>query len=397
MGAEKNRPDLHRFAEQFRPDSGIAYAWGKTARVLTEPFLATALSQTAGDFVLVDLCSSYPIYKQMMIERQRERSRSYITKLTGGFIDELHAPPQKTKFESLRKMSAEDIMRLRKMMAPKGNISRNLLESILLNLVSASSSTVKNEEELTEILDQQFKTSTKGYTMITEPGGKPGDKGTWQFMLPIDTGFSLQEEFVAVFGEEIASSLLKDLSGYFAGKLAGKIRGFQVVSLDIADLKSIVREAERSFPPRYRNTYYFRSARKGDSHVRADVRFLPFTGDTISFISCIEGWPFCGINFTNAEHISTAKQIAHILKPGGRAVLFPWVIQGETEESKKTLQEIESFWAINGLKVEKIQYSLSQLKDDVMSSREYDLVDRSPVFSEGAESFSLIVLEKPKS
>lgn len=395
MNRERGREDLRRFAK-LKLDRGPTYAWGKTGRILTEPFLMAAINETDGDFVLVDLCSSYPIYKQIVIERNRERCQNQVAKVMGDFLNDLlRDSPEKQKLESLREMDKENLARLKEIIAPKRSIARNLLESTLLDLVSSDhSEDLEDKEKVKDILTQRFATSTEGYVMITEPEGKHGDKGTWQFMMSTNTGFSLQEEFTAFFGEDIAVSLIKDLANYFAEKLTGSTRGFRAISLDIEDLGLITKKADRSFPPRFRNTYFFRNARKSGWHIRADVRSLPFSGDSTSFLSCIEGWPFVGKDFTDTEHLAIATQIADILKMGGRAVIFPWMVEGG--ENEEILEKIEAFWKSNGLEVEKIQYTLDQLRSDMMSSREYDLVYRSPVFSENVESFTLIAIKKPK-
>lgn len=395
MERERRRESSRRFAE-FKLERGPNYAWGKTARILTEPFLMAVINETDGDFVLVDLCSSYPIYKQIVIERNRERRQTQVAKLMGGFLNDLlRGSPEKQELESIREMDKENLARLREIIAPKRSIARNLLESALMDFVSSDpSEDLKDKERVKDILAQRFATSREGYVMITEPEGKHGDKGTWQFMMSTNTGFSLQEEFATFFGEDVAVSLINDLANYFAEKLAGSIRGFRVISLDIEDLGLITRRADRSFSSRFRNTYFFRNARKSGWHIRADVRSLPFSRDSTSFLSCIEGWPFVGKDFTDTEHLAIATQIADILKMGGRAVIFPWMVQGGN--NKEILEKIEAFWGSNGLDVEKVQYTLSQLESDVMASREYDLVNRSPVFSEDVESFTLIAIKKPK-
>src|SRR4029078_2712443 len=69
--------------------SSNAYAWGKTARLLTESELLSSLSATDGPFYALDLCSSYPYYRQMMIGRHRDRVRERSRETVGSFVDQV--------------------------------------------------------------------------------------------------------------------------------------------------------------------------------------------------------------------------------------------------------------------------------------------------------------------
>src|SRR3989344_2548956 len=397
MNREKLLTERERFAAQYREGPGEAYAWGKTARLLTEPYLMTTLQETTGDFLAVDLCCAYPIYKQIMTGQHRSRRRTEMRKISGAFIDELQGAHKRDLFSSIQGLDALTLKRLRNELAPKDSLSRQLMEGTLFDVMCVESSVGLDEETIRERLSHGFRFSTKSYEVKTEPfGHNPGDKGTWQYMVPVEEGTTFKKDLTMIMGVRNADALIDDMVEYFAQKLAGNIRGFRVVSLDIQDLKSLSQEAEKSFPKRYRNTRFFRGGRNGNNYIHADVRYLPVKDNSVSFFSCIEGWPFYGTNFELGEHVKIAKRISDALKPGGRGVFFPWSMQAETDEHRTILEAVEAVWEEKGITISKTCFDRDQLKGD-MSSREYDLVYRSPVFAKGEDKLVSLVLEKPKA
>ena len=400
MAKQEARQELseqERYISQYREGEGMAYAWGKTARLLTEPSLMETLQEAAGDFLAVDLCCAYPIYRQIMTGQHRSRRRTEMRKISGAFIDELQGAHKRDLFSSIQGLDALTLKRLRNELAPKDSLSRQLMEGTLFDVMCVESSVGLDEETIRERLSHGFRFSTKSYEVKTEPfGHNPGDKGTWQYMVPVEEGTTFKKDLTMIMGERNADALIDDMVEYFAQKLKGNTRGFRVVSLDIQDLKSISQEAERSFPKRYRNTRFFRGGRNGNNHIQADVRCLPFGDNSVSFFSCIEGWPFYGTNFEPKDHIKVAQRIAQILKPGGRGIFFPWSMQAETDEHRAILEAVEAVWEEKGIAISKTCFERDQLKGD-MSSREYDLVHRSPVFAEGEDKLVSLVIEKPKA
>lgn len=318
-------------------------------------------------------------------------------KISGAFIDELQGAYKRDLFSSIQGLDALTLKRLRNELAPKDSLSRKLMEGTLFDVMCVESSVGLDEETIRERLSHGFRFSTKSYEVKTEPPGHtPGDKGVWQYIVSVEEGTTFKKDLTMILGERDADALIDETVEYFAQKLAGNIRGFRVVSLDIQDLKSISQEAEKSFPKRYRNTRFFRGGRNDNNYIQADVRNLPFGDNSVSFLSCIEGWPFYGTDFEPNDHIKLAQRIAQILKPGGRGVFFPWSMQAETDEHRAILEAVEAVWEEKGITISKTCFEGDQLKGD-MSSREYDLVYRSPVFTEGKDRFVSLVIEKPKA
>src|SRR3989304_1363106 len=393
--ATQELSERERYISLYREGEGQAYAWGKTARLLTEPYLMTTLQETTGDFLLVDLCCSYPIYRQIMMGQHKTRTRTEMRRVSGAFIDDLQGAHKRDQFSSVQGLDASTLKRLRNELTPRDSLTRQLMESTLFGLMCVESSRELDEETIRNRLAYGFRLSTKSYEVKTEPPGhNPSDKGTWQYMVSVEEETTFKKDMTMIMGERNADALIDDMVEYFTERLVGNIRGFRVVSLDIKDLKSISQEAEKSFPKKYRNTRYFRGGRTGNNYIQADMRYLPFVDNSVFFFSSIEGWPFYGTNFELGEHVEIAKRIFGALKPGGRAVFFPWSMQAETGENRASLEAVETAWKEKGIAISKTYFERDELRGD-MSSREYDLVHRSPVFREGGDKLVSLVIEKP--
>lgn len=123
------RPELSerdRYISLYREGEGQAYAWGKTARLLTEPYLMATLQETSGDFLAVDLCCAYPILKQIMIGQHKTRIRTEMRKIAGEFIHELQGAHKSDQFPSVQGLDAPTLKRLRNELAPKDSLTRQL-------------------------------------------------------------------------------------------------------------------------------------------------------------------------------------------------------------------------------------------------------------------------------
>src|SRR3989344_1855671 len=264
--AQNELSDRERYSSQYKEGEGMAYAWGKTARLLTEPALMGALQDTGGDFVAVDLCSSYPIYSQIMTGQHKARARTEMRRITGAFVEFLQGAHKRDQFSSLQNLDALTLKRLRNELAPKDSLTRLLMESTLFDLICVESSTGLDEESIHHRLSSGLRDSSRSYEVKTEPPGHiAGDKGTWQYMVSVEEGTTFKKDLEMIMGERNADALIGDMVDYFTQGLLGNIRGFRMVSLDVQDLKSIAQEAEKSFPKRYRNTRYFRGGRSGNN------------------------------------------------------------------------------------------------------------------------------------
>ncbi|QQG44678.1 MAG: hypothetical protein HYW86_02070 [Candidatus Roizmanbacteria bacterium] len=66
--------------------NGTMYAWGKTARLVTQKDFLKAVDNTCGDFFMLDVCSSYPTYAQMIRERRKQACYDDARKIIGEVV-----------------------------------------------------------------------------------------------------------------------------------------------------------------------------------------------------------------------------------------------------------------------------------------------------------------------
>src|SRR3989344_5306867 len=126
--ATQELSERERYISLYREGEGQAYAWGKTARLLTEPYLMTTLQETTGDFLLVDLCCSYPIYRQIMMGQHKTRTRTEMRRVSGAFIDDLQGAHKRDQFSSVQGLDASTLKdletNLRQEILSHGNLWR---------------------------------------------------------------------------------------------------------------------------------------------------------------------------------------------------------------------------------------------------------------------------------
>ena len=66
---------------------GTVYSWGRTARKLTEPAFKQVLRGATQDIIAVDLCSSYPLYREIMIGQHKQRRAAQAKKAVALFAN----------------------------------------------------------------------------------------------------------------------------------------------------------------------------------------------------------------------------------------------------------------------------------------------------------------------
>lgn len=403
MLAEQGRTQTPLDGE--KDTTGQAYAWGKTARLLTETHFRQAMDDTSGKFVCVDLCSAYPIYREIMTGRHKERCMQQAVRLVGSFIHDLQSPLNKGRLPFVDRFAAvnegENLKIFRQRLASRELSPRQLMEASIFNLIISSPhlGSSKNEEStLKNHLLSEFANSKEVHHIITEPSGKPGDKGTWGYFQPVILEATLKQALEEILGD-FTDEFFDVAAGYFASRLTGRLRKISIVSLDIGDFGDMAREAEESFPKLFSDTLFFRSAAKKGRHIQAAIQALPLARESVSFYSCVEGWPFYRCGLGQEERRDIAKTITTTLKPGGRAVFFPWQMQSGVEEDlnqdRKDLAEIENFWRQEGMIITYYDCGRSELMER-MVDRELTLTNHSPVFTEPTDNFVVLVVQKPK-
>lgn len=391
---------------------GHAYSWGRIGRLLTESAFLTVLNGSREDLWAVDLCSSLPILREIMTGQHKERMHSQARKITGTFIDELHVHPQKSKLPIMRTLDAEKsdvagdaIITLRKTLAPKNSEARQLLTTpifdLLLNPPPPEDRTL---EAISSFLFEKFMDSHACLANIVEPKEKKrGEAGSWTFIIHAEKETSLSGILTPILGNVKAEAFLKDVSDYFGRLLTNPeilpniFRRINFLSLDNAPFKRIAQDARMTFPLGMRETLFFKSAQTpAGTHIYASILNNPFHAESIGFFSSIEGWPYYGSSFGLEGNLIVAKQLATQLARGGKAVFFPWLMQGDNQQAQIFLDAIEEQWGKSGLEIEKRVITKTEILTGMASDRELVLADHSPALRNG-EEFTCLTLSKPRN
>lgn len=388
--------------------NGTAYAWGKTARLLTEQQLLQSLADTEGSFFAVDLCSSFPYYKQMMDGRHKERSRETAKSTVGAFIDQaIYVNTADNPIIAMRDIPPKTAREIRDTLGPKKSRSREFLHKAIFDIIvspTITSNPKADRQTIKQRLLNAFHNSTLVELVLLEPSGKRGDKGNWQFITSVDVGLTLAQELATYTDGAAIDPFLEGAADHIANLLAGNLRRETYISFDIRDLKELAEDANYCWPERVINTRFFDSAKKDKSrHIKAAINAIPFRDGSISFVSGIEGWPFYFGDQTLDDKIKFANDITRTLKPGGKAVFVPFEVMRQeldtTTNMKQQAEELETtiaLWQKQGLIVERKGYTHKELMDQ-MSDRELLLTDHSPVFKRGNGILTVLTLTKPKA
>lgn len=381
---------------------GQAYAWGKTARLVTEDHFFSVLRESP-NFTAADLCSAYPFFSRVMKGQYRVKTHRATAKYVGGLFHNVLSRKVKLerRFPSLLGISDEEYQELREELEQHDDDGRHLLRAPLFELISTPPNhlvgpkTKEKTEEIKDIIKHKLQMSSVVYSGVREAAQGDTDEG-WELVQDFDLGSTFLGIVESALGRERALAFIDELTNDLGEKLSGTLRQFTMISLDVKQFKEINRETKRSFPKGLRKTFFFKSARAPGSHIQGDLKNLPFAPESVSFVSCIEGWPFYLSDLGVDGQISIAGQIIEMLQPGGRAVFFPWRFQGQTLEHRNMLKQVEEFWKSKGMNV---FFETSNIQDiqEEMSDREYMLVDRSPVFKERVKRLTTLIIEKPKA
>lgn len=393
MTTENLHPGTGVSIEDYEIKGGT-YSWGKTSRVRTEPAFMEVYRESLDDIWAVDLCSSYPHYREIMTGQHRQRLRVDARKFGNMFITDLHQPRKRLPFTNT--LDHETLEKLKRKMVPKKDITRELLNTAIYTLMlNPPSSKKRNPRSVSNALFDKLMNSDRCLVEVIEPDGTREAKGNWTYITTVGKKVTLKKILGSILGDK-TEEFLRETADYLAKKLIYEynLRRVDFISLDNAPFNEIVERAKSGFPPRMQKTLFFHSAQRRDRHVRADVLRLPFSPESISFMTSIEGWPYY---FTQSgeENISIARQISEMLVPGGKAVFFPWQMTDNFYWTRKWLREIEGEWEKDGLEIKKEGLTTDEMKRE-MTDREYVLSDHSPLFRYSG-ILTTLTLSKPKT
>lgn len=364
-----------------------------------------AYTATKKPFVLVDLCSAYPIFAQILRERRKEDRFNLAKKIVGQFSNNFDAKPEDLPAElempSTQELTKDEKRSIRNMISPKSGDVRSLLRAIVTDLLYSPPyfkpqiSTEEKAGVIGERILYQMNYRKDHYERINELTELTHHGGNWSLIVPRRVTKSVRERIAAVAGDEKTEDLLIDFSRHLSAQIAPSIEVYEVVTLDLKTPKFIRAGAERSFPDVFKSTKFFRKAGFLDgSHLRANLMAWPLGEEGVNVFTCIEGWPFY---FGEEEEacIDIAENMAKSLKPGGKAVIFPWILNGNYASGEDDiLARIEDVWASMGLVITKEEWQKKELEAN-MTDRELVLLINSPVFKSGAETLTTVILEKP--
>lgn len=380
--------------------SGRNYAWGKLARNISEDAIKQTLEGTEGDFLLVDLCSAFPLFARILRERhKKERCYPQAKKIVGELAQTLETSskrmPEELKgdFNDTEEMSDKN-RKLRDAITPKGAPLRKVLTSLVEDFLydPAQIDEGDSKNQIAERLLNLFGTYDIIYEDVFELEEKVG-RGRWQIRNAKETGITPHSEFTRILDNE-ADKFMNGLSVFLAKKILPNLRKFSVISLDISTPQELRGESLRSFPDEFINTEFYRRINKLEDHMLGDMARPPFQPESVSFYACFEGWPFSTFGLDERQTKDMVLWILLSLKPGGKALFFPWQVQGETPKERRQLEDIEKFWQLMGAKIARKEFTRDELKQQ-MVDRELVLVDHSPVFKEPNDVFTALILEKP--
>ncbi len=410
------------------------YAWGKSARVITEPHFLQASQNTEGNIVGVDLGSSFPLLAQIMRGQHERRCWEATLRAEGRLIDGMHRykkkPASKIPQEFAPVVNILGHTELLRNLERHRGFPRTLIRAVLFDTIydpplPDSEKPEDEKETLRRHLSKELSSSRKYYQLVVEPEGSySGQPGSWDYRQANELYTNLSGLVGVALGKDGAKDFLEDLAVFFTQQLAGKLRRASFLSLDIRDLAEIADSAIMNFPNRMSNSLFFRGAIGiGKPYIRSDVRKLPFVREGVSFYSSIECWPFYSDSFTQNEQFAIADAICESLKPGGRAVFFPWLMSKTAEQNPQMLEKIVERWREAGFGIEQVDYAYVERKlasegnngkdadedekklflvnigtgkEQGISDRELVLIKKSPVFRRPRNDYPALVIIKPK-
>ncbi len=385
--------------------TGQAYAWGKTARIICEPHYQRALKNTDGTFIAVDLCSAYPWFAQILRESHLQECYHASFQLIGNCIAALQSNsrklPPELQFPTFNRLNDEQRRQLRDTISPRNGRLRRMLQAVVQETLH-SPPQIDTAHELPSSTAQLawhflhgFHTTKIEYYRRFEMDELVG-KGRWEIILARSQVQTPHDRIAVIIGDQKAHEFLKDLARSVSTQCLPLLRKRIITSYDIADPADLIREATTSFPARVRDTnFFFRAGRLEDKHLRGDILALPFTPDSVSCFTCIEGYPYYFFDLLPQNHLAFAQSIAESLQPGGCAEFFPWHMRPDRESNQEMLRKVENFWLSRGMELTLKTYAMNELIMQ-MGDRETLLTMHSPVFGDHSrDTLDALIVEKP--
>jgi hypothetical protein len=392
---------------------------------MTEPYFLQTSQDTEGAIVAVDIGSSFPLLAQIMRGQYQRRcwemTQSTEGKLIYGMQRNKKKPASKIPQEFAPVVNVLGHIDLQRRLERQRGFPRALIRAVIFDTIydpplPGSEKPEDEEETLKKHLSEKLSSSRKYYQVIAEPEGSySGQPGSWDYRQANELYTNLPGLVNVALGKDGTKDFIENLAVFFTRQLAGKLRRVSFLSLDVRDLAEIADNAIMNFPNKMSNSLFFRGAiGKGKPYIRSDFRKLPLAKESVSFYSLIESWPFYSDSFVQDEQFSIADRICESLKPGGRAVFFPWLMSETDEQSPRILENIAERWKEAGLLIEQDDYTYVEKEagsedekklflvntgtgqEYGINDRELVLIKKSPVFKRKRENYPALIVTKPK-
>jgi hypothetical protein len=249
-------------------------------------------------------------------------------------------------------------------------------------------------EQLIDIFTESLHCSSRTYERRFERKELVG-RGRWEIIEPYyHDEWTFTNVVHTLIGAEKGEQLVTETASFLAHATAPHLRPYTVLTVDIADPNDLRAEAENSFPPDFRDTIFFRRAKSLTHHIRCDVGNLPVSPSQVTCLLSIEGLPYYFPALTQSEMKQYAHRMYTMLQPGGYALFFPWMTEGNGHANPETLIGAIKTWNRRGAEVTRVVYTKEELMTQ-MRDREKRLTERSPVFAEKTDTFTLLTVHKP--
>lgn len=374
------------------------YAWGGLADQITRPLLAEIEATTNGGIEIYDLCSAYPILRQIFIENHRDKCLQRAEQIVGSFIQSIAAPKRELppQFSELDGTTQKTI---RKTSQSRTALPRQLLTAAVYETLFNPPELTGEDEEKNTQLEQVLRTYTQTtrriYTNQWELEDMKG-KGRWQIIQEQNRypKFPTFEECLQDYcGNIDLESFFSETTAFLATKIdIHELRTFRVTTIDqksLDDIRELAISSEKNFPDYYRDTYFFERAGQGDdphtNHIQADILTYNFGKNSASFITCFEGFPWYFDNLTPDQQEDFAHALSDALKPGGKMVFYPWSVENARSEHTDMLSNLIRLWSKAGLKTRIEKYQPTRI-----SQRTEKLLQRSLILGK-----EVLIVGKP--
>ena len=386
----------------------------------------------------VDLCSSIPVYAQILRAHEFSRDGARAAELARSLFSDEVMPQLKTA--GLAPISRE----LAKDRAAKALLGSAIQETLYTITAPAAERKEKglNEVLYSELLlrlleqdvsyeeyhvgsDLHFNTTHHPQTYFEAVSAvriPSADALAARARLATGRGWPsdrlLAQKATEPVGEERAFELIEWQAAHLTRTIAGnkRYRPARFFSFDAASPRDIAVSSLANTPQATQELDIYSHAVGNlfdrDQHIQGNVfEELPFPDESLALITCFDGWPF---DFQLDESLHTNHedfgQVAlemlegfyRKLSPGGKLVIFPWGVHTQSHLEKKAAQRVmdgvvAEFARRVGHGVDKKVLHRETLHGWMSSADRETSELNSPVFNLDDDHFVALVVTKPKS